>query len=394
MAGRSENSGLIDLDALMREASAKEAAGAPLPPPAVEVAPTPTPAPVAANPIPAPPKQRAEAPVAAKAIPAPPKHLAETPVVAKAIPAPRKELAETPVAAKAVAVKAVAAPVKEAPAAPSKSRSTDDSLEAVTTEASSEPRIVATPSVPPKSVPPRHAPAASRARRPAIGIALALAMLAGGAVLLKSRVTSVGSQPQGSSVAAVDLAPRPEAANANANANAQPSEAPTTAALNANDLPPATAPSASARSARAAPQDRRSDAPKPAATLSETALALGTPTERGDLGSAMRGAVGANDAPAAVSQETTSGSNARQLHPSPGAVVGALGSVLSEARACLGPDDPVRNGLVVFKSDGSVARVDLRGAKPEDDCVRAALAKAKVAPFVDDSFSTRVTVRP
>ena len=108
----------------------------------------------------------------------------------------------------------------------------------------------------------------------------------------------------------------------------------------------------------------------------------------------MRGAVGPREQAENTATEKSSGPNASQVRPSPGAVVGALGSVLPEARACLSSDDAARSGLVVFKSDGSVARVEIKGSKPEDDCVRSALSKAKVAPFVDETFSTRVTVRP
>lgn len=116
-------------------------------------------------------------------------------------------------------------------------------------------------------------------------------------------------------------------------------------------------------------------------------------SERHDLGEAMRGAVGDHDAPTRPTEPGPTAA-AAQLHPSQGALVGAIGAVLPSARACLGPDDPARTGLVVFRSDGAVARVDLGGGTTEDECVRKALAKAKVAPFVEESFSTRVTVRP
>ena len=160
---------------------------------------------------------------------------------------------------------------------------------------------------------------------------------------------------------------------------------------------------ASASAAPAATQ-ARGTVPKPVAkaaektgpaVLTEADLAGGGPSAAGDLGDAMRGAVGAKDKENAEKPvETTTGPNAKQVRPSPGAVVGARGSVLPTARACLQPDDSARSGLIVFNNDGSVARVDIKGSKPEDECVRAALSKAKVAPFVDETFSTRVTVRP
>ncbi len=113
------------------------------------------------------------------------------------------------------------------------------------------------------------------------------------------------------------------------------------------------------------------------------------------LGDAMRNAVGDRERAGESATHEPSGPGASQVRPSPGAVVGALGSVLPNARACLGPDDPIRSGLVVFRSDGTVARVDLQGAKrTTDDCVKTALSNAKVSPFLDESFATRVTVRP
>jgi len=121
------------------------------------------------------------------------------------------------------------------------------------------------------------------------------------------------------------------------------------------------------------------------------------PSESGQehLGDAMRNAVGDHERAGESATHEPSGPGASQVRPSPGAVVGALGSVLPGARACLGPDDPIRNGLVVFRSDGTVARVDLQGAKrTTDDCVKTALSNAKVSPFLDESFATRVTVRP
>jgi hypothetical protein len=107
----------------------------------------------------------------------------------------------------------------------------------------------------------------------------------------------------------------------------------------------------------------------------------------------MRGAVGprgeAIDPTAAKAS-----SNARQVHPSPGAVVGAISGVLPAARACLEADDPVRVAALTFRADGTVASVDIEGARPKDGCVKSALTKAHIDPFVDDTFTTRVTVRP
>ncbi len=133
--------------------------------------------------------------------------------------------------------------------------------------------------------------------------------------------------------------------------------------------------------------------PEPAMTSVVSSVLLpDTPATDSDLGGAMRSAVGArDDVPRTTTNEE---SNARQLRPAPGAVVGAIQAALPEARACLGPDDPIRRGEIVFRSDGSVEKVELEGARATDACIRQALSKAKVAPFVDERFATRVTVRP
>jgi hypothetical protein len=115
----------------------------------------------------------------------------------------------------------------------------------------------------------------------------------------------------------------------------------------------------------------------------------------GDLGGAMRDAVGSRSAADVTSDAPTSEGSARQLKPSPGAVVGAINVVLPEARACLGPDDAVRTATIVFKSDGTVGHVELAGsARDSDACIRTALAKARTMPFVEDTFAARATVRP
>lgn len=92
--------------------------------------------------------------------------------------------------------------------------------------------------------------------------------------------------------------------------------------------------------------------------------------------------------------EPSTASTPTQLRPSAGAVNGAIRTVLPAARACLGAGERERSVSVVFRSDGSVARVELFGNAPEDDCVRGALARAKLSPFADESFSVRITVRP
>jgi hypothetical protein len=85
------------------------------------------------------------------------------------------------------------------------------------------------------------------------------------------------------------------------------------------------------------------------------------------------------------------------LKPSQGAVSGALGAVLSGARACLGPDDPISRVQVTFQSDGSVQSVSVSGGaagKPAEACIRSALMRARVAPFASPTFTAPATIRP
>ena len=82
--------------------------------------------------------------------------------------------------------------------------------------------------------------------------------------------------------------------------------------------------------------------------------------------------------------------------PSQGAVTGAIGAVLPSARVCLGPDDPVSHASIVFGSDGHVQTVTVTGAaqgKMAEGCIKDALMKAKVGPFAEPSYSTRITIR-
>jgi hypothetical protein len=170
--------------------------------------------------------------------------------------------------------------------------------------------------------------------------------------------------------------------------------------LDPNSLP-AVAPSAPTTATPPPPRgatgattpSREAPAAEPTAHVTEADLAAVAPSDPGDLGNAMRSAVGPRTDDTAA-KESVANAGARQLRPSPGAVLGAINSVLPSARACLGPDDAVRTGSLVFRSDGSVASVDLRSARSEDACVKTALSKARVGAFADDTFVARVTVRP
>lgn len=181
--------------------------------------------------------------------------------------------------------------------------------------------------------------------------------------------------------------------NAAAPASPPESDEPTTPVGALGHASAGTAASARARSAVAAP----AHVAEPAAANAELHTA-DLPTAPGggslDLGGAMKSAVNATDDVAATTGDPSGGSKARTVRPSPGAVLGALNAVLPAARACLSPDEAMRSGTVVFASSGAVSRVDLAGNKGSDGCIRDAISRARIEPFADDSFTTRITIRP
>jgi hypothetical protein len=110
------------------------------------------------------------------------------------------------------------------------------------------------------------------------------------------------------------------------------------------------------------------------------------------------GVTSAPVAPAATSPDTPPPAvGSVPMRPSQGALQGALGAVMPSARACLGPDDAISHAAITFGSDGSVVSVGVSGGaagKPAEECIRAALMKARVAPFAQPTFTGSATVRP
>lgn len=241
------------------------------------------------------------------------------------------------------------------------------------------PPVVAAPPPPPAAPPPPR-PARRGILLPLAGaLALAIAVMAGALSWPRAEPVAVAvAPPPPAVVTAPPPAPSPRTV-------AEPSPA---------DLPSAPPSAAVGASASVAPMPRPRPAPAAsAAVVAVSDVAIDPPSASGDLGRAMHDAVGTRDEARAETTGSTA-SGARQLRPSPGAVVGAINAVLPAARACLGPDDPIRSGMLVFRSDGSVARVELRGERPQDECIRTAMGRARIEPFVEDTFTTRITVRP
>ncbi len=131
----------------------------------------------------------------------------------------------------------------------------------------------------------------------------------------------------------------------------------------------------------------------------DTKTAAAAPTSTTELGKAMSQAAGPLDSVQAEEKPTgpqfAAGSVPQK--PANGTVMGAIGAVLPNARACLGPDDPVSRATITFQSVGSVQSVNVSGGaagKPAEACIKTALSKAKVPPFAEATFTTAITVRP
>ena len=83
--------------------------------------------------------------------------------------------------------------------------------------------------------------------------------------------------------------------------------------------------------------------------------------------------------------------------PSAGAVSAAVASVMNQARLCVAGQTEGSKAALTFGSDGRVAGVSVTGpaaGTPAEACIRAALSKARVAPFAKPSFAASITVRP
>lgn len=142
-----------------------------------------------------------------------------------------------------------------------------------------------------------------------------------------------------------------------------------------------------------------SSTPPPAPPAADTTPAPATGAS-GSLKDAMQTAAGPSDSNAGQ-KDAPSGPKfapgSVPQRPSQGALASAIGRVLPDARACLGPDDGVSYATIVFESAGGVQNVTLSGFaanKPAGSCITTALKKASVGPFAETTYSAKVTVRP
>lgn len=134
--------------------------------------------------------------------------------------------------------------------------------------------------------------------------------------------------------------------------------------------------------------------PPPAPEPPKVAKASGKPDSLTD---AMRTAAGPIEASKAASTESGPAFAAGTVpqKPSQGALTSALGAVLPSARSCLSPDDAVAKATIVFNSVGKVDTVSVHGGPAgKGECIKTALLKAKIQPFMDPNYTANITVRP
>jgi len=295
------------------------------------------------------------------------------------------------------------------------------------------PPPVLTPSAPPVGLAPSSVASVHPMPAKKKGSGATIALVVGGLVALsaaaagtflymKSQATSPASEPvamattQPATPAAATPDPTPAATTTTAEAKPVDEITPTPAtepSLDPNALPAAAPPSkttaknatskAVARASTSTPTKAQEPAPAPKEEappkLTEKDLVGSAPSDpAGDLGTAMKKVVGdePEKTPAAATTSPKIPTGNVPQKPSQGAVTGALGAVLPQARACLGPDDPISRASVVFSSDGTVQRVKVSGGavgKPAEACIKNALMKAKLQPFAEPTYTANITVR-
>lgn len=263
-----------------------------------------------------------------------------------------------------------------------------------------------------QAVAPAHAQKKSNGKVIALvlgGLVAVSSMAAGGFFFMKHRAaeqlaknTPVVTQPP-IATAAPETKPVEAANNTPARA-ADPAVDPNALPTSTPDTKVAAAPKVAAKggipAAAVAKNDKPASAKEEGPKLSAKDLPTTPAGPGGDLGAAMGKAVGADGKPV---EPTPAAGNTSQFaagtvpqKPSQGAVTGAIGAVLPNARGCLGPDDPVSRASITFASAGTVQSVNVTGGaagKPAEACIKSALGKAKVAPFAEPTYTANITVR-
>jgi formylglycine-generating enzyme required for sulfatase activity len=142
-----------------------------------------------------------------------------------------------------------------------------------------------------------------------------------------------------------------------------------------------------AAAAAAAPKVAASPAPAPQPSASASAAAAPKTHDAHSKSSAHEhehGAILKDDGPTPA-------------RPTPGALSAGLAASTQAARACVSGARFDSFATVKFASNGTVSNVNVTGwanANGKGPCVQGAFARARVQPFSDPAYTTRITIRP
>jgi hypothetical protein len=205
--------------------------------------------------------------------------------------------------------------------------------------------------------------------------------------------------PIAPSIASASAAPSPSAAPA---ASAPSTDVPPST-RGADDAPPSAIARADGKKRHGHGASTRGTGAHGAAPLAAKLAAPSIPIPAahggGGLGDAIKNAAEASPSPAPPpkSAEPVAAAAAGSVpdRPSPAVVTSTLKGVLPAARACLAGDDAPARAVVTFASSGAVSNVQVSGAGPGvAACIKASIAKAKLAPFAQPTYTATLSVRP
>jgi hypothetical protein len=149
------------------------------------------------------------------------------------------------------------------------------------------------------------------------------------------------------------------------------------------------------------------DAAAPTATTEPVEASKTTQAARSPTPAIAPPAPVATSKPSGIA-ETLPSASAQPLPqiPSVSAFQQGLAVSVPQARACLGANDAAWRATLLFQSDGTVLHVEAIASIVTPDCsdnaclqqkaacIRTALAKTRVPPFTQPTFSVSATVRP
>lgn len=149
-------------------------------------------------------------------------------------------------------------------------------------------------------------------------------------------------------------------------------------------------PNAAGRGVQPTQGDRATSPPEEAATSTPSRHSLADQIEEAAQ------AEGQSPKPSSDERAPTNPDGVAPRFPTIGAINSAMRTALWAAQACVDGDDPISHAMVRFNSAGTVEAVTVTGwaaGKPVEACIKDALKKPRVAPFVQSSYTVPVTIR-